>query len=41
VLTVPGGFDGFFGELAAADAAGTLGPDAYASASEKYGIAWL
>jgi mannose-6-phosphate isomerase-like protein (cupin superfamily) len=41
VLTTPGGFDGFFRELAAADAAGTLGPDAYAAASEKYGIAWL
>ena len=41
VVTTPGGFDGFFRELAAADAAGTLGPDAYASASEKYGITWL
>jgi mannose-6-phosphate isomerase-like protein (cupin superfamily) len=41
VLTVPGGFDGFFRDLAAADAAGTLGPDAYAAASEKYGITWL
>ena len=41
ILTVPGGFDGFFRELAAADAAGTLGPDAYAAASEKYGITWL
>jgi mannose-6-phosphate isomerase-like protein (cupin superfamily) len=41
VLTTPGGFDGFFRELAAADSAGTLGPDAYAAASEKYGIAWL
>jgi mannose-6-phosphate isomerase-like protein (cupin superfamily) len=41
VLTVPGGFDGFFRELAAADAAGTLGPDAYAAASENHGITWL
>jgi mannose-6-phosphate isomerase-like protein (cupin superfamily) len=41
VLTVPGGLDGFFRELAAADAAGTLGPEAYAAASEKYGITWL
>jgi mannose-6-phosphate isomerase-like protein (cupin superfamily) len=41
ILTVPGGFDGFFRELAAADAAGTLGPDAYAAASQKYGITWL
>jgi quercetin dioxygenase-like cupin family protein len=41
VMTVPGGLDGFFRELAAAHHAGTLGPDAYASASEKYGITWL
>jgi mannose-6-phosphate isomerase-like protein (cupin superfamily) len=41
VLTVPGGFDGFFRELAAADAAGRLGPEAYAAASERYGITWL
>jgi mannose-6-phosphate isomerase-like protein (cupin superfamily) len=41
VLTTPGGLDGFFRELAAADSAGTLGPDAYAAASERYGITWL
>jgi mannose-6-phosphate isomerase-like protein (cupin superfamily) len=41
IVTTPGGFDGFFRELAAADAAGTLGPDAYAAASERYGITWL
>jgi quercetin dioxygenase-like cupin family protein len=41
VLTTPGGLDGFFRELAAAHAAGTLGPDAYASASEHHGITWL
>ena len=41
VVTVPGGLDGFFRELAAAHTAGTLGPDAYAAASEKYGITWL
>lgn len=41
VVTTPGGLDGFFRELAAADAAGTLGPAAYASASERYGITWL
>jgi 4a-hydroxytetrahydrobiopterin dehydratase len=41
VLTVPGGFDGFFRELAAAHDAGTLGPDAYRSASERFGITWL
>ena len=39
--SAPGGFDGFFRELSEADAAGTLGPEVYASASEKYGIAWL
>lgn len=41
VMTAPGAFEGFFRELAAAEAAGTLGPDAYAAASEKYGITWL
>jgi mannose-6-phosphate isomerase-like protein (cupin superfamily) len=41
VLTTPGGLDGFFRDLATADAAGALGPDAYAAASEKYGITWL
>ena len=41
VVTTPGGLDGFFRELAAAEAAGTLGPDAYAGASERYGIVWL
>ena len=37
----PGGFEGFFRALAEADRAGTLGPEAYASASEAYGITWL
>jgi mannose-6-phosphate isomerase-like protein (cupin superfamily) len=41
VLTTPGGFDGFFRALADADRTGTLGPDAYASASSEYGITWL
>jgi quercetin dioxygenase-like cupin family protein len=41
VQTTPAGLDGFFRELAAADAAGTLGPDAYAAASERFGITWL
>jgi mannose-6-phosphate isomerase-like protein (cupin superfamily) len=41
IVTTPGGFAGFFRELAAADAAGTLGPEAYATASERYGISWL
>ena len=39
--TSPAGFDGFFRELAAADAEGRLGPEAYAAASERYGITWL
>ena len=41
VLTAPGGLEGFFRQLAAADEAGTLGPDAYATASEAYGITWV
>jgi mannose-6-phosphate isomerase-like protein (cupin superfamily) len=41
VVTSPGGLEGFFRELAEADAAGTLGPEAYARASERYGISWL
>jgi len=41
IMTSPAGFEGFFRELAAAEAAGTLGPDAYAGASERYGITWL
>ena len=41
ILVTPGGFEGFFRELAAAEAAGVLGPDAYAAASERFGITWL
>jgi hypothetical protein len=41
VLTPPAGFEGFFRELAEADRAGALGPDAYARVSKKYGITWL
>jgi hypothetical protein len=41
VLTVPGGLDGFFRELAEAHEAGTLGPGAYALASKNHGITWL
>jgi mannose-6-phosphate isomerase-like protein (cupin superfamily) len=41
VLTTPGGLEGFFRELAEADAAGELGPDAYARTSARYGITWL
>lgn len=40
-MTTPGGLDGFFRQLAEADSAGTLGPEAYAEASERYGITWL
>jgi quercetin dioxygenase-like cupin family protein len=41
VLTSPGGLEGFFRELAGADGDGSLGPEAYARASERYGITWL
>lgn len=41
VLVSPGGLEGFFRDLAAAHAHGTLGPEAYAAASERYGITWL
>jgi mannose-6-phosphate isomerase-like protein (cupin superfamily) len=40
ILTAPGGLEGFFRELADAERAGTLGPDAYAAASARYGITW-
>ena len=41
VLTTPAGLEGFFRALAAAQQEGTLGPDAYADASARYGITWL
>jgi hypothetical protein len=41
VLTSPGGLEGFFRELAQADRDGSLGPEAYARASARYGITWL
>ena len=41
ILTAPGGLEGFFREFAAAEEAGTLGPDAYAAASDAYGITWV
>jgi mannose-6-phosphate isomerase-like protein (cupin superfamily) len=41
VICTPGGFEGFFRDLAEADRNGTLGPDAYAAASERAGITWL
>jgi hypothetical protein len=37
----PAGFEGFFRELSDAEAEGTIGPDVYQRASEKYGITWL
>ena len=37
----PAGFEGFFRELSDAERDGTIGPEAYASASERYGITWL
>jgi mannose-6-phosphate isomerase-like protein (cupin superfamily) len=40
-MVSPGGFEGFFRELGQAEADGTIGPDAYARASERYGITWL
>jgi mannose-6-phosphate isomerase-like protein (cupin superfamily) len=41
IAVTPGGFEGFFRELADADRAGKLGPDAYAAASQRFGITWL
>ncbi len=40
-MVSPAGFEGFFRELSAAETAGGAGPEAYASASQKYGITWL
>jgi mannose-6-phosphate isomerase-like protein (cupin superfamily) len=40
-MVSPAGFEGFFRELSAAESAGTIGPEAYAAASERYGITWL
>jgi quercetin dioxygenase-like cupin family protein len=41
IVLTPGGFEQFFRELAEAERNGTLGPDAYAAASERAGITWL
>ena len=41
LIVAPGGLEGFFRRLSDADAAGTLGPDVYVSASDEYGITWL
>lgn len=40
LVFAPGGFEGFFRRLAAAEQAGTLDA-AYATASEEFGITWL
>jgi mannose-6-phosphate isomerase-like protein (cupin superfamily) len=41
IVITPGGFEGFFRDLADAEQRGELGPDAYAAASQKFGITWL
>jgi mannose-6-phosphate isomerase-like protein (cupin superfamily) len=41
VMTFPAGLEGFFFELGEAERDGTLGPEAYARVSERYGITWL
>ena len=40
-VCAPGGVEGFFRELDQAEREGRLGPEAYAAASERYGITWL
>ena len=40
-MVSPAGFEGFFRELDAAQRDRTIGPDAYARASARYGIRWL
>ena len=40
-MTSPAGFEGFFRELSDAERAGTIGPEAYARASERFGVTWL
>jgi mannose-6-phosphate isomerase-like protein (cupin superfamily) len=41
LVVSPGGLEGFFRQLAAAESAGTLDEAAYATASEEFGITWL
>ena len=41
IVLTPGGFEQFFRELSQAEQNGSLGPDAYAAASERAGITWL
>lgn len=40
-ICVPAGIERFFRALDQADSEGRLGPDAYAEASERFGITWL
>ena len=40
-LVSPAGFEGFFRELSEAERNGTIGPEAYARASERYEISWV
>jgi hypothetical protein len=40
-MASPAGIEGFFRELAEAARTGGAGPEAYARASERYGIVWL
>jgi mannose-6-phosphate isomerase-like protein (cupin superfamily) len=40
-LASPAGFEGFFRELSEAESNGSIGPEAYARASEKYAVTWL
>lgn len=40
-VCTPGGLEGFFRALSRADDEGRLGPDAYAEASEQFGITWV
>lgn len=37
----PAGFEGFYRELSEAERAGTIGSEAYARASKRFGITWL
>jgi mannose-6-phosphate isomerase-like protein (cupin superfamily) len=39
-VCTPGGLEGFFRALSEAEDEGRLGPEAYAEASERFGITW-
>ena len=40
-LASPAGFENFFRDLSKAERSGASMPEAYASASEKYGVSWV